>query len=187
MIRGEIMVNNNLNINLNSTVPLNSINYKSNQHRKSFPYEYNQIQLKMIQRDGMVMEEMKVLVMEMMMMMISMKSGVMVMMIAMISPLRERISSVDFSMPGSFSLSGILRPQRRLCLNLSPPLTYVFGDDEVREGARLDMGQGALTQAPGRATLACGAPWLLSTPPSGFLGLLGKYNFLVFFWNFPDL
>jgi hypothetical protein len=37
MIRGEIMVNNNLNINLNSTVPLNSINYKTNQHRESFP------------------------------------------------------------------------------------------------------------------------------------------------------
>jgi protein tyrosine phosphatase len=67
MIRGEIMVNNNLNINLNSTVPLNSINYKSNQHRESFPYEYNKIQLKMLQRDGMVMVKMKVLVMEMMM------------------------------------------------------------------------------------------------------------------------
>jgi hypothetical protein len=40
MIRGKIMVNNNLNINLSSTVPLNSINYKSNQHRESFPYEY---------------------------------------------------------------------------------------------------------------------------------------------------
>jgi hypothetical protein len=37
MTRGEIMVNNNLNINLNSTVPLNSINYKSNQHWESFP------------------------------------------------------------------------------------------------------------------------------------------------------
>jgi hypothetical protein len=32
-----------------------------------------------------------------------------------------------------------------------------------------------------------GPPWLLSTPPSGFVSLLGKYNFLVFFWNFPDL
>jgi hypothetical protein len=31
MIRGEVMVNNNLNINLNSTVPLNSINHKSTQ------------------------------------------------------------------------------------------------------------------------------------------------------------
>jgi hypothetical protein len=37
MIRGEIMVNNNLNINLSSMVPLNSINHKSNQHRESFP------------------------------------------------------------------------------------------------------------------------------------------------------
>jgi protein tyrosine phosphatase len=48
MIRGEVMVNNNLNINLNSTVPLNNINYKSNQYRESFPYEYNKIQLKML-------------------------------------------------------------------------------------------------------------------------------------------
>jgi hypothetical protein len=55
-------------------VPLNSINYKCNQHRESFPYEYNKIQLKMLQRYGMVMVEMKVLVMEMMTMMISMKS-----------------------------------------------------------------------------------------------------------------
>jgi hypothetical protein len=37
MIRGEIIINNNLNINLNSTVLLNSINHKSNQHRESFP------------------------------------------------------------------------------------------------------------------------------------------------------
>jgi hypothetical protein len=42
MIRGEIMVNNNLNINLNSTVPLNSINHKSNQHRESFPLRISQ-------------------------------------------------------------------------------------------------------------------------------------------------
>jgi hypothetical protein len=45
---GEIMVNNNLNVILNSTVPLNSINYKSNQHRESFPSEYSKIQLKML-------------------------------------------------------------------------------------------------------------------------------------------
>jgi hypothetical protein len=44
----------------------------------------------MIQRDGMVMVEMKVLVMGMMMMMIPMKSGAMAMTIATISPLRER-------------------------------------------------------------------------------------------------
>jgi hypothetical protein len=28
------------------------------------------------------------------------------------------------------------------------------------------------------------ALWLLSPPPSGFLSLLAKYNFLLFFWNF---
>jgi hypothetical protein len=119
MIRGEIIVNNNLNINLNSTVPLNSINYKSNQHRESFPYEYNKIQLKMLQRDGMVMVEMKVLVMEMMMM-ISMKSGVMMM---TISPLREGISKADFFLPESFSLSGVLCPAEAAVSNSEPPLT----------------------------------------------------------------
>jgi hypothetical protein len=64
------MINNNLNINLNSIVQLNSINHKSNQHRESFPEEFDKIQLKMLQRDGMVMVEMKVLVMRMMVMMI---------------------------------------------------------------------------------------------------------------------
>jgi hypothetical protein len=47
-IRGEIMINNNLNINLNPTVSLNSINYKSNQHRESFPYELDKIQPKIL-------------------------------------------------------------------------------------------------------------------------------------------
>jgi hypothetical protein len=54
------------------------------------------------------MVEMKVLVMEMMMM-IPMKSGAMVMMMATISPLREGISLADFSLPEIFSLSGIFR------------------------------------------------------------------------------
>jgi hypothetical protein len=41
----------------------------------------------MLRRDGVVMVEMKVLVMEMVVMMIPMKSGAMVMTMAMISPL----------------------------------------------------------------------------------------------------
>jgi hypothetical protein len=86
MIRGEIIINNNLDINLNSTVPLDSINYKSNQHRESFPYELDKIQPKMLQRDGMAMMVMKVLVM---MMMIPMKPSSMTMMMVMISPLRK--------------------------------------------------------------------------------------------------
>jgi hypothetical protein len=105
-------------------VPLNSINYKSNQHRESFSYEYNKIQLKTLQRDDVVMVEMKV--MEMMMMMIPMKSGAMVMTMAMISPLREGISPVDFSLPESFSLFGILRPAEAAVSNSAPPLDLDF-------------------------------------------------------------
>jgi hypothetical protein len=63
----------------------------------------------MLQRDSVVMVEMKVLVMEMIMMMIPMKSGVMVMMMATISPLQEGISPADFSPLESFSLSGVFR------------------------------------------------------------------------------
>jgi hypothetical protein len=121
MTIGEIMVNNNLNINLNSMVPLNSINYKGNQHRESFPSEFDKIQPKMLQRDGVVMVEMKVLVMRMVVMMIPMKSSVMMMMMmAMISPLREGISLADFCLRESFSLSVFSTPQRRRCLSLSP-------------------------------------------------------------------
>jgi hypothetical protein len=53
------------------------------------------------------MMEMKVLVMEMMVMMIPMKSGAMVMTMATISPLREGISLIDSCLPESFSLSGV--------------------------------------------------------------------------------
>jgi hypothetical protein len=77
----------------------------------------------MLQRDGVVMVEMKVLMMMMMMMvmMIPMKSSAMMMTMAMISPLREGISSTDFSLPESFSLSVFSAPQRRRCLSLMPP------------------------------------------------------------------
>jgi hypothetical protein len=77
----------------------------------------------MLQRDGVVMVEMKVLVMRMMVMMIPMKSNAMMMTMAMISPLQEGISPADFCLPESFSLSVFSAPQRRRCLSLSPPLT----------------------------------------------------------------
>jgi hypothetical protein len=78
----------------------------------------------MLQRGGMVMVEMKVLVMMMMMvMMIPMKSSAMMMTMAMISPLREGISPADFCLPESFSLLVFSAPQRRRCLSLIPPLT----------------------------------------------------------------
>ena len=44
------------------------------------------------------------------MMMIPMKSSSMTVMMAMISSLREGISSADFSLPESFSLSVVFRP-----------------------------------------------------------------------------
>jgi hypothetical protein len=75
----------------------------------------------MLQRDGVVMMEMKVLMM-MIVMMIPIKSSAMVMMMAMISPLREGISPIDFSLPDSFSLLVFSALQRRWCLSLMPPL-----------------------------------------------------------------
>jgi hypothetical protein len=78
----------------------------------------------MLQRDGVVMVEMKVLMMMMMVMMTPMKSSaMMIMTMATISPLREGISPADFCLPESFSLSMFSAPQRRWCLSLSPPLT----------------------------------------------------------------
>jgi hypothetical protein len=65
--------------------------------------------------------EIKVLVMEMMM--IPMKSGAMVMTMATISLLRKGISPADFSQPESFSLSGIFRPAEAAVSISEPPLT----------------------------------------------------------------
>jgi hypothetical protein len=73
-----------------------------------------------------VMVEMKVLMMMVMVMMIPMKSSAMVMTMAMISPLWEGISLVDFFLPESFSLSVFSAPQRRRCLSLMPLLCLGF-------------------------------------------------------------
>jgi hypothetical protein len=75
----------------------------------------------MLQRDGVVMVKMKVLVMEMMMMMIPMKSGTTMMTMATISPLREGISPSDFCLPESFSLSGVFRPAEAAVSITEPP------------------------------------------------------------------
>jgi hypothetical protein len=77
----------------------------------------------MLQQDGVVMVEMKVLVMKMMVMMIPMKSGAMAMTMAMISPLREGISPADSCLPESFSLSGVFRLAEAAVSNSEPPLT----------------------------------------------------------------
>jgi hypothetical protein len=79
----------------------------------------------MLQRDGVVMVEMKVLVMRMMMM-IPMKSSTMMMTMVTISSLREGNSLADFCLPESFSLSVFSAPQRRRCLSLMPPSDLGF-------------------------------------------------------------
>ena len=62
----------------------------------------------MLQRDEVEMVVMAAQVMEMMMMMIPMKSSLMTM--ATISPLREGISPADSCLLESFSLSVVFRP-----------------------------------------------------------------------------
>jgi hypothetical protein len=77
----------------------------------------------MLQRDGVVMVEMKVLAMRMIVMMIPMKSGAMMMTMATISPLREGISPADSYLPESFSPSGVFRPTEAAVSISEPPLT----------------------------------------------------------------
>jgi hypothetical protein len=79
----------------------------------------------MLQRDGVVMVEMKVLVMEMMMM-IPMKSDAMAMTKTTISPLREGISPADSCLPESFSLSGVFHPAEVAVSVSEPPLHLGF-------------------------------------------------------------
>jgi hypothetical protein len=80
----------------------------------------------MLQWDGVVMVEMKVLVMEMVVMMIPMKFGVMAMMIATISPLRKGMSPADSCLTKSFSLSGVFRPAEAAVSISEPPLHLGF-------------------------------------------------------------
>jgi hypothetical protein len=75
----------------------------------------------MLQRDGVVMAKMKVLVMRMMVMMILMKSSAMMMTMATISPLLEGISPADFCLPENFSLSGVFRPAESAVSISDPP------------------------------------------------------------------
>jgi hypothetical protein len=80
----------------------------------------------MLQRDGVMMVDMKVLVMRMMVMMIPMKSSAMMKTVATISPLREGISLADFCLPESFSLSGVFRAAEAVVSISEPPLDLGF-------------------------------------------------------------
>jgi hypothetical protein len=154
------MISNNLNINFNPTVSLNSINYKSNQHRESFPYELDKILPKMLQRDGVVMKMMKVLVM-MVMMMILMKPISIAMTMVMISPLREGISPADFCLPKSFLSLCVFCPAEVAESISDPPLVLGFRGDDIHKGVLAEVGQGGHTTGwrglgLARATWWCG-------------------------------
>jgi hypothetical protein len=99
----------------------------------------------MLQRDGVVMVKIKVLVMRMMVMMILMKSSAIMITMATISPVREGIFLADFCLPESFSLCGIFCPAEAAVSIFEPPLTEIFGKDEIREGAMAVVGQDGLT------------------------------------------
>ena len=88
---------------------------------------------------------MTVSAMEMMVMMIPMKSSSMTVTMAMISPLRDRISPTDFSLPESFSLSGVFRLVEAVEYFLDAPLALGFLGDDVRERGLAEVGQGLLT------------------------------------------
>jgi hypothetical protein len=117
-------------------VPLNSMNYKSNQHRESFPYELDKIQPKMLQRDGVVMMVMKVLVM----MMISMKPSLMTMTMATISPLWEGISLTDFCLPESFLSLCVFCPAEAADSISDPSSVLGFRGDDIRMGVFAEVG-----------------------------------------------
>jgi hypothetical protein len=133
----------------------------------------------MLQRDGIVMVEMKVLVMRMMMM-IPMKSGVMMMMMVTISPLREGISLADFCLPESFSLSGVFHPAEA-AVSISEPLLDLGFRGRWKKWARVASPQAGAARGGPAPPGGEPALLLLSPSPSGFFSLLVKYNFLVFF------
>jgi hypothetical protein len=139
------MMNNNLDINLNSTVLLNSINYNSNQHRESFPYELDKIHSKMLQRDDVVMMVMKVLVAMMVMVMIPMKPSSMTVAMAMISPSEKEFPWRISVYRRAFSLYVFSAPQRRRRLSAILLSVLGFRGDDIREGAMAEVGQGGHT------------------------------------------
>src|SRR3954462_1457467 len=102
----------------------------------------------MLQRNEVEMVMMMVLMMKMMVMMVPMKSSSMVVTMAMISPSPGGISPADFCLPESFLLSVFHVPQRRRNSSTSLFLGFLPREDEVREVARPEVGQGGHTPSP---------------------------------------
>ena len=86
-----------------------------------------------------------VLAVEMMMMMIPMKSSSMTVMMATISPSGREFPPADFFLQGSFSLSGVFRlVEAAEYFDGSPPVLG-FRGGQVREGGTAEVGQGPQT------------------------------------------
>jgi hypothetical protein len=141
----------------------------------------------MLQRDGVVMVKMKVLMMMVMKMMISMRSSSMVMTMATISPLWEGISPTDFYLPESFLSLCISALQRWQSLSLIPLWglrflgTTIYARGRWQNWARMATPLGGAARGwpapPGGV-----GPWLLpSLSPAGYFCLLMKYEFLGIF------
>ena len=108
---------------------------------------------------------MVVMVVEMMMMMIPMKSSAMTMRMAMISPLREGISLADFSLPESFfSLCGF-----RL---VEAAEYFLDGSPRLRVSGELSTQRGSARGGPG--PYGVGPSWPISASPFGCLRHLIK-------------
>jgi hypothetical protein len=80
----------------------------------------------MLQRDGVVMMVMKVLVAMVMIMMIPMKPSSMAVTMAMISPLREGISSIDCCLPKRFLSLCVFYPGEAAESFCDPPPSLRF-------------------------------------------------------------
>src|SRR3954467_14438031 len=108
----------------------------------------------MLQRNEVEMVMMMVLMMKVMVMMIPMNSSSMVVTMAMICPSPGGISPADFCLPESFLLSGVFRPAAARNSSRSLYLGFFSREDEVREVARSEVGQGGHTlprRGPGSA------------------------------------
>jgi hypothetical protein len=96
----------------------------------------------MLQRDGVVMKMMKVMVMMAMKMMILMKPSSMAMTMATISPLREGFSSADFCLPESFLSMCVFCPAEAAESISHPPWVLGFRGDDIHEGVLAEVGLG---------------------------------------------
>jgi hypothetical protein len=94
----------------------------------------------MLQRDGVVMMVMKVLVAMVVMMMIPMKPSSMAVTMAMISPLREGISSANFCLPESFLSLCVFRPAEAAESFYDLPPVLGFRGDDIHEAAMAEVG-----------------------------------------------